>query len=58
MPSCRNNDKAESYSTKFGVYFRIYSSSGRKQPDDFVEDSQQKESMECPENSVHEASGW
>jgi hypothetical protein len=48
MPSRRNDDKAESYSPTLSVCFRMYSSSGRKQPEDFVEDSHQKESMECP----------
>ncbi len=59
MPSRRNDDKAESYSPTLGVYFRMYNSSfGRRQPDDFVEDSQRNEGAACSENSVHEASGW
>ncbi len=48
MPSCRNNDKDESHSPTLGVYFRMYSSFGRKQPDDIVEDWQQNKSVECP----------
>ena len=58
MPSRRNDDKAESYSPTLGGYFRMYSSSGRRQPIDFVDDSQRNESVAGQEDSIHEASGW
>ena len=57
MPSRRNDDKAESYSPTLGGYFRMYSSSGRRQPIDFVDDLQRNESVAGQENSTHEASG-
>lgn len=58
MPSRRKDDKAESYSPTLGYYFRMYSSSGRKQPVDLVDDSQRNESVGGQEHSIHEASDW
>ena len=50
--------RKQSYSPTLGGYFRMYSSSGRRQPIDFVDDSQRNESVAGREHSIHEASGW
>jgi len=61
MPTPRNDTVAESYSPTLGDHFRMYSSSGRKQPIDDVDDSQQDESAAKHENELsfnHEAGDW
>jgi hypothetical protein len=50
--------RKQSYSPTLGGYFRMYSSSGRRHSFDFVDDSQQNESVAGREDSIHKASGW
>ena len=61
MPSPRNDNNAESYSPTLGEYYRMYSSSGRKQATNVIGDRHQVENASEMENQfafTHEASDW
>lgn len=62
MPSPRNdNNNAESYSPTLGEYFRMYSSSGRRQSSDVMGYGNQDENASSMENEysfIHETSDW